>query len=66
MLLLTGCINQQTKPPICFAEAEVNNQKVTIPIYSIQDVVNREYLAGYPFYSWVGKGQFIDMGNCQS
>jgi hypothetical protein len=57
--------NSAASKPLCYAHAEINRQLVSVPILAKQDVANREYLAGAPFYYWTSADQFADMGNCK-
>lgn len=62
-LLLSGCAIE-SKPPVCYAEAVVNKQLISVPIFAVQDIKDREYLAGAPFNGWTNTSQFVNLNGC--
>ena len=58
-LALAGCT--ASAPPICSNKAKIANHTYDIDVFKKED---GRYLAGYPFYNWTDKSQFIDTSGC--
>ncbi|WP_415173877.1 phage exclusion lipoprotein Cor [Pantoea sp.] len=56
---ISGCAS--STPPICSNKAKISNHSYDIPVFKKE---NGRYLAGYPFYTWTDKSQFIDTSEC--
>lgn len=59
MLAISGC--SSSKPPICNNKAKIGNSVYDIPVFKKED---GRYLAGYPFYTWADKADFVDTEAC--
>lgn len=59
-LVLTSCA--ASTPPICTNKAKIANHTYNIDVFKKED---GRYLAGYPFYNWTDKSQFIDTSDCE-
>lgn len=56
---ITGCAS--STPPICSNKAKISNKFYEIAVFKKE---NGRYLAGYPFYTWTDKSQFVDTSSC--
>lgn len=58
-LASTGCAT--STPPVCYNKANIANHVYDIAIFKKE---NGRYLAGYPFYAWTNKTEFVDTAEC--
>lgn len=63
---LIGCAGYAPSGPVCYATATIQHREVSVPIFKIQDIKDREYLAGAPFNGWTNKEQFHEPFLCQT
>lgn len=56
---ITDCAS--SAPPICLNKAKISNKLYEISVFKKE---NGRYLAGYPFYTWTDKSQFVDTSSC--
>jgi uncharacterized protein (DUF779 family) len=56
---LSGCVSGS--PPICYNKANITNHVYDIAVFKKE---NSRYMAGYPFYTWTDKSQFVDTSEC--
>ncbi|MEY8769042.1 hypothetical protein AB6T85_01115 [Erwinia sp. ACCC 02193] len=56
---LSGCVSGS--PPICYNKANITNHVYDIAVFKKED---SRYMAGYPFYTWTDKSQFVDTSEC--
>lgn len=56
---ISGCVSQSA--PICSNKANILSHVYDIPVFKKED---GKYMAGYPFYTWTDKSQFVDTSEC--
>lgn len=63
-LMASGCASNT--PPLCYNEAMVMKNRVSIPVFGIRKPVSAtEYLSGGSFgYQWVERSAFTDTSAC--
>ena len=63
-LMASGCASNT--PPLCYNEAVVMKNRVTVPVFGIRKPVSTtEYLSGGNFgYQWVERSAFTDTSSC--
>lgn len=59
VIILSGCAS--SAPPICSNKAKISNHVYDVLVFKKE---NGRYLAGYPFYTWTDKSQFVDTTEC--